>query len=163
VSSRFNSKSSYFHPVTPHGGNINHQPLRDNILIGGFSGPAGPFRTVSDFHDWYTTTIGPRENWGKHSPHPLRSNLPDDVPIVFTHNDLHPSNILLSRGPNPNILAVIDWQQSGWYPAYWEYCKARWSTPIGGEWEEKYLPMFVDRWPDGVYDYWDYFVLARGV
>jgi Ser/Thr protein kinase RdoA (MazF antagonist) len=36
--------------------------------------------------------------------------------IAFTHNDLHPSNILVHDG---HISAVIDWADSGWYPDYW--------------------------------------------
>jgi hypothetical protein len=32
---------------------------------------------------------------------------------------------------------------------------------IGQEWESKYLPLVLDR--REFYDYWDYFVLARGV
>ncbi|KAK9318377.1 hypothetical protein V1522DRAFT_396820 [Lipomyces starkeyi] len=32
-----------------------------------------------------------------------------DVPIIFTHDDLVPPNILLSPGPNPKVAAVIDW------------------------------------------------------
>jgi hypothetical protein len=50
---------------------------------------------------------------------------------------------------------------NGWYPDYWEYCKARWTSRIGQEWELKYLPLVLDR--REFYDYWDYFVLARGV
>ncbi|KAK1147618.1 hypothetical protein N8T08_000960 [Aspergillus melleus] len=47
-----------------------------------------------------------------------------EVPVVFTHDDLVPHNILLSPGPNLVVAAIIDWGQSGWYLAYWEYCKA---------------------------------------
>jgi hypothetical protein len=42
-----------------------------------------------------------------------------------------------------------------------EYCKAWWTSRIGEEWESKYLPLVLDR--REVYDYWDYFVLARGI
>ena len=42
------------------------------------------------------------------------------------HNDLLPPRIILSPGPNPEVAAIIDWAQAGWYPAYWEYYKARW-------------------------------------
>jgi predicted unusual protein kinase regulating ubiquinone biosynthesis (AarF/ABC1/UbiB family) len=66
--------------------------------------------------------------------------------LFFTHADLHPSNILLSPGSDPHIIAIIDWQQSGWYPEYWEYCKALWTSPIGEEWESKYLPLFLKRY-----------------
>jgi thiamine kinase-like enzyme len=56
----------------------------------------------------------------------MRPGLPDDVPVFFTHADLTPSNIILSSsksGPQ-KIVAIIDWHQSGWYPAYWEACKS---------------------------------------
>ncbi|KAK9417043.1 putative Aminoglycoside phosphotransferase domain-containing protein [Seiridium unicorne] len=42
------------------------------------------------------------------------------VPTVFTHNDFCPPNILLSEGPNPKVIAILDWNQSGWYPWYWD-------------------------------------------
>ncbi|KAJ6137216.1 phosphotransferase enzyme family protein [Penicillium samsonianum] len=48
-----------------------------------------------------------------------------EVSIMFAHNDLVSPNILLSPGPNPKEAAIIDWAQAGWYPAYWEYYKAR--------------------------------------
>ncbi|KAH7134329.1 kinase-like domain-containing protein [Dactylonectria macrodidyma] len=144
-------------------GHVGNQPLLDTIFTRASSPTAGPFHSVSEFHDWFTSTIGPKETHCSKTPHPYRSFLPDDVPIVFTHGDLHPSNIVISPGPNPKIAAVVDWQQAGWYPAYWEYCKARWTTRIGDEWERVYLPMFIERWEGSVYDYWDYFVLSRGV
>jgi hypothetical protein len=147
-------------------GNIVNNPLLDVVFIKYGDKTAGPFRTVSQFHDYFTLSIGPRrkEPLEGQTPDPYRSMLPDDVPIVFTHGDLHPSNILLSprdASSGRHIVSIIDWQQSGWYPAYWEYCKARWTAKIGGEWAEKYLPMFVDVWD--CFDYWDYFVLARGM
>lgn len=93
----------------------------------------------------------------------MRQSLPDDVPICFTHGDLNSNNIIVSakEGGPIQIRAIIDWHQSGWLPSYWEYCKARWTTQIGGEWEETYLPKFMERYE--MYDYWDYFVLRLGV
>ncbi|KAI1112723.1 kinase-like protein [Nemania sp. NC0429] len=41
--------------------------------------------------------------------------------IVFTHNDFAPRNILVRR---PKVVAILDWELSGYYPDYWEYCKA---------------------------------------
>ncbi|KAB8257153.1 phosphotransferase enzyme family protein [Aspergillus pseudonomiae] len=96
----------------------------------------------------------------------------EDVPIVFTHDDLVPPNILLSPGPNPRVVAVIDWGQAGWYPAYWEYCKARrvrldpelFDDAIQEQWRTKYLPMIlhpVDE--EAIYRPWLYFVLSKGI
>lgn len=142
-------------------GHVGRQPLLDVIFTSSCSPTAGPFTSVPEFHVWFTSTFGSRASEPNRSPHPYRSNLPDDVTIVFTHADLHPSNIMLSASPNPRVLSIIDWHQSGWYPDYWECCKALWTSAIGGEWRCKYVPMFLDH--QDCYDYWDYFVLARGV
>src|SRR2546423_5094886 len=82
---------------------------------------------------------------------------------TFTHGDLHRSNILITspgEGP-PRVTAIIDWHQSGWYSAYWEYCKARWTAEIGDEWGTTYLPKFLKPRLE-VYDTWNYFVLLLG-
>ena len=47
------------------------------------------------------------------------------MPCVFTHGDLHPGNILVSQEEDGSwkIVAIIDWENSGFYPAYWESIK----------------------------------------
>ncbi|KAI8714720.1 APH domain-containing protein [Fusarium sp. LHS14.1] len=40
--------------------------------------------------------------------------------IVFTHCDLATRNILVQDG---KIQGLVDWEDSGWYPEYWEYVK----------------------------------------
>ncbi|KAF2258103.1 kinase-like protein [Lojkania enalia] len=145
----------------PFIGHVGKQPLLDFVFTNSCSETAGPFSSVSDFHDWFTSAYGATQHVQDKPPHPYRPFLPDNVPIVFTHADLHPSNIILSSGPDPRVVAIIDWHQSGWYPDYWEYCKARWTSWIGQEWETRYLPLILDR--QDCYDYWDSFALARGV
>lgn len=91
--------------------------------------------------------------------------------IVFTHNDLCPPNILISKGPNPRVTAIIDFGQSGWYPWYWEYCKARkvGRTDKGifdraemEDWHTRYLPLIIDQVDDEKYFHpWLYFMLAH--
>ncbi|KAI9744760.1 MAG: hypothetical protein M1818_001685 [Claussenomyces sp. TS43310] len=44
----------------------------------------------------------------------------DDHRIVFTHSDLSMRNILVKDG---RISAIVDWENAGWYPEYWEYTK----------------------------------------
>ncbi|KAI1273332.1 kinase-like protein [Xylaria sp. FL0933] len=41
--------------------------------------------------------------------------------IVFTHNDFAPRNILVQGS---KVVAILDWELAGYYPDYWEYCKA---------------------------------------
>ncbi|KAF7346577.1 Kinase-like protein [Mycena sanguinolenta] len=38
-------------------------------------------------------------------------------PLVFTHNDLAPRNIILDHSTS-KILAIIDWECAGWFPAH---------------------------------------------
>ena len=94
----------------------------------------------------------------------MRSNLPDDVLITFTHGDLHPSNIIVSPEGEPQVrvLAIIDWHQSGWFPACWEYCKARWTTAANGEWAAVYLPRILETF-ESYFLAWDYLVLKLGL
>jgi len=93
--------------------------------------PAGPFPSVKDFNDYLM-----EELWIGERPHPMRPGVPDDIPIMFTHADLTPSNVIVSSsasGPH-TILAIVDWHQSGWYPAYWEACKSISNADPNSEW-----------------------------
>ncbi|PWY80248.1 kinase-like protein [Aspergillus sclerotioniger CBS 115572] len=45
--------------------------------------------------------------------------------IVFTHADLNPGNILADNG---RITGIVDWENAGWFPEYWEYTKAHFSV-----------------------------------
>lgn len=40
---------------------------------------------------------------------------------VFTHGDLSSLNILVH---GEEVVGIIDWETSGWYPSYWEYTTA---------------------------------------
>jgi aminoglycoside phosphotransferase (APT) family kinase protein len=65
-------------------------------------------------------------------------------PIVFTHGDLAPRNIMVERG---TITGILDWESAGWFPAHWEYCKARFASfgPLEHSWDPwitKCIPPF---------------------
>jgi Ser/Thr protein kinase RdoA (MazF antagonist) len=66
--------------------------------------------------------------------------LPDTARICLTHGDLHLGNILViisSDEPRQvRISGIVDWEQAGWYPEYWEYCKAMIVGPYGDEWRD---------------------------
>lgn len=51
----------------------------------------------------------------------LEEQLRTDHRVVFTHGDLAPRNIMVSE--EGKVTGVIDWEDAGWYPAYWEYVK----------------------------------------
>ncbi|KAK8081573.1 hypothetical protein PG996_000354 [Apiospora saccharicola] len=131
-------------------GHVNRGPLTDVVFTGGNLPPAGPFFSVTAFHDWLSSML--TKDKGQHwlgidpsdIPDPYRQGLPDDSSVVFTHPDLHPSNIIVFTESPPRIVAIIDWQQSGWYPDYWEFCKAEYTAEPRSEWVTEYIPRFVD-------------------
>lgn len=58
-------------------------------------------------------------------PDPWRAFLPDSSNVCFTHADLHLQNIIISGEPGERQPSgIVDWGQAGWYPGWWEYCKA---------------------------------------
>ena len=91
----------------------------------------------------------------------FRQYLPDDAEIRFTHGDLHPSNIIITSSSPSKVIAIVDWEQAGWLPVYWEDCKARFTADYSGEWSEKYLPMILDHHVN-TWESWDYYASAMG-
>lgn len=81
-------------------------------------------RTISQFHDFLISR--PLPNVSPFYLRWLRSQLRDEYRIVLSHCDLHPRNILVENSPDDtvHISAIIDWEMGGWYPEYWEMCKA---------------------------------------
>jgi aminoglycoside phosphotransferase (APT) family kinase protein len=50
--------------------------------------------------------------------------------VLFTHADLNPRNILVDRARLSHgqhvwrVSGIVDWENSGYYPEYWDYTKA---------------------------------------
>jgi hypothetical protein len=106
-------------------GSVNGGPCRDDLFSCGYQN-RGPFITEAEM---YENVI---ERWDKATVHPrlrkpeidFRRRLYAEISgteIRFTHGDLVPGNILVENG---HISGIVDWEQAGWYPAYWEYVKA---------------------------------------
>ncbi|KAK1640656.1 phosphotransferase enzyme family protein [Colletotrichum phormii] len=137
-------------------GSLGKQPLNE-IFLASHPDLRGPFvgsNAVQQFQDACGIEID------------------SEAPIVLTHDDLVPPNVVLSLGLNPKVAAIIDWGQAGWLPAYWEYCKARrvrlnpkfFSDAAQEEWRTKYLPTILDPVDDEAYYHpWLYFVLSKGI
>ena len=62
---------------------------------------------------------------------------------VFTHSDLSLQNVMVRDG----LVVIIDWENAGWYPRYWEYCNLVMRQDcIHGESDwETYIDQFLDR------------------
>lgn len=71
--------------------------------------------------------------------------LPDTGNIVLTHGNLLRSNIIVippfpDLGLGPMVVGIINWENAGWYPDYWEYSKAMSPKRDDAEWCTEYLP-----------------------
>lgn len=125
---------------------------------------AGPFESVAALNDWFSMLY--RRHLADPTAYPAdpyRKGLPDECSINITHGDLHPSNILVSRSGSPRILALIDWEQAGWLPEYWEVRKVVLSAKIGSEWLTRFIPMFLDPGQEATWHAWEFYVSANGV
>lgn len=107
------------------------------------SEPVGPFHNEKEFSESLRLGILP--------------NLVhrDDHQIVFTHADLNLRNIMVKDG---RISGIVDWENAGWYPEYWEYTKCyfgvrltqRWLRMVDAVFENKYgeeLEIERQYWP----------------
>ncbi|KAG1808449.1 uncharacterized protein BJ212DRAFT_1280898, partial [Suillus subaureus] len=70
----------------------------------------GPFISYDDLTTWFNHKLDVSQRMKKA---PL-----DTPPVVFTHQDLCPRNILLGRDGK---LYLLDWHRSGFFPAWFEY------------------------------------------
>ncbi|KAK0666963.1 phosphotransferase enzyme family [Cercophora samala] len=125
-----------------------------------------PFRTHRD--DLYGPWIG--NDAVRRFQEACCIDLKDDWPVAFTHGDLVPCNTLVTKGENPKVAAIIDWAQGGWFPSYWEWCKAKWvympeTDMVRAQqelWKERYLPLVMDALSETeVYHPWFYFTLSN--
>ncbi|KAJ5170374.1 uncharacterized protein N7500_003157 [Penicillium coprophilum] len=146
-------------PLDPFIGTVSrNHPLYDRTFHVNYLSEAGPFASVREFHDWFTFLHLRRvPDPYLVSQEPFRSGLPDNSDIVFTHGDLHPSNIIIT--PTYHVCGIIDWEQSGWLPSYWEARKAQYTASWESEWSQVYLPLILDQFP-ATADAWEYFVMA---
>jgi thiamine kinase-like enzyme len=141
-------------------GSINRGPLQDCVFES--LRPAGPYPTIAKFHDWFAQlpqqrTLPPEQRFT--DPH--RSYLPDNGRPTLTHGDLHRGNILISSVGPTRIVGIVDWAPAGWYPDYWEFCKARYTSFFNEEWSTTWIPKFLESREDELYVF-SYFTTAIG-
>ncbi|KAJ7682357.1 kinase-like domain-containing protein [Mycena polygramma] len=124
----------------PHGtgwiGSVSGGPCFDYCAYG--DELYGPFPNESAYNDWRISTFS---FFGEqHAPtaarlQELRAEMPDSHRITFTHGDLTDRNILIRvSGDGPDdvtVAAIVDWEQAGWRPEYWETAKFHYNSRTG--------------------------------
>ncbi|KAI0868104.1 kinase-like protein [Hypoxylon argillaceum] len=111
-------------------------PIFDERLPGEM--PKGPFPTVDDFHrelrqnfelDEVNMALFPEELVE------LVEFQKEPVPkTVFTHGALSSLNILVD---GDEVAGIINWENAGWFPPYWEYITAWNVKPDSQFWQEE--------------------------
>ncbi|KAB8261536.1 kinase-like domain-containing protein [Aspergillus pseudonomiae] len=137
-------------------GSISRQHLLDYVFID--QPRTGPFPTLKAFNDWFASLHQLR--FSHRYDDPNRCLLPDIGDIKFTHGDLNRRNIIVSS-TNPVQIVVVDWQQAGWYPDYWEYCKALFTCWYEDEWRKDFIDKFLQPRTD-VYFVFSEYTMAMG-
>ncbi|KAL6353685.1 hypothetical protein LRP88_12998 [Fusarium phalaenopsidis] len=94
---------------------LGNQPLYSAFLFrNGYGLPHGPF--TSDDQLW--EEMAKALPWlSEKASGRLRKRMPPAAPYTFTHGDLSTDNIIIQDG---NISGIIDWEASGYFPAWWE-------------------------------------------
>jgi aminoglycoside phosphotransferase (APT) family kinase protein len=101
----------------------------------------GPFRDEAAYNDWRISTFGFLGD--QHPPtklrlRQLRDEMRNDHQITFTHGDITRRNILIrvdGEGANDvSVVAILDWEQAGWRPEYWETAKFMFGNQDTCEW-----------------------------
>lgn len=98
----------------------------------------GPFATIADF---YKALVGVSDfaTDNRNLPADLQElfafyeqERQQDNKPVFTHGDLSSLNILVQ---GDDVVGLIDWETSGWFPHYWEYTSAWNVNPYNPFWQ----------------------------
>ncbi|KAF8910454.1 kinase-like domain-containing protein [Gymnopilus junonius] len=79
-----------------------------------FDGKTGPFRD-EEHMNLQLRHLKPLESF----PAIIQTMHTREHPLVFTHNDLFPRNILVEETTG-RVLAILDWESAGWFPAHWK-------------------------------------------
>ncbi|KAJ1956088.1 hypothetical protein GGI12_005398 [Dipsacomyces acuminosporus] len=88
-------------------------------------------KTIDEFNELCVSTVSPRAP--VHLKNHLAKSLGREYSINFAHGDIAPRNILVDS--DWNIVAIVDWQQSGFYPEYWDYVCSLRADDWSSDWE----------------------------
>lgn len=104
----------------------------------------GPFHSIQEFHQWFRNYLQSPDNIQDRDIKEMIAKQDEPWPLpVFTRGDLNPFNILV-RGDD--VVGIIDWEFSGWYPHYWEYTSAWCGNITRTEWQDQ-IGKFLDPFP----------------
>lgn len=142
-------------------GSVERGPVPHHLFYSADSDSAicGPFKSESGFNAALVRRL--RVIWATKEKHSFKADfyhrnldaiLYGHKPTC-SHSDLQPKNIIVRRVQTQAGLAsesfevaLIDWEEAGWYPSYWEYSSVFVAFEWRDDWPER-LEQIVDPWP----------------
>lgn len=127
--------------ITPS--SLTPGPPGGGVCHGGWFSENRDFKSHQDIVDFWNLKFIPyniNDNGNSTSEIPPNgSRFVADHPLVFSHCDIVPRNLILREG----TVWMIDWEQAGWYPEYVEYaCIASGEgDPTPRDWTEAMLSL----------------------
>ncbi|KAF4504035.1 hypothetical protein G6O67_008655 [Ophiocordyceps sinensis] len=119
--------------------------IRDTRLY--FTYHSAPCHDEGGFNEFLLSSLY------KHTPPLVREafsrRLRANHRIVLSHCDLTPRNILVKDG---RVMGIVDWEDSGWYPEYWEYVKFFQRT-ADKDWKQYAEDIFPELYHDELVDF----------
>lgn len=94
-------------------------------------GQHGPFASVAEFNDFLVAPV-------RKCPRPERAldyrrRLSDSYEVYFTHADLGCDHIFVEPQTG-RVTGIIDWEMAGFWPEWWEYRKALYTSRQHTRW-----------------------------
>jgi aminoglycoside phosphotransferase (APT) family kinase protein len=93
------------------------------------------------YNDWRISTFsffGEQHAGTANRLRELRRMMRDDHQVKFTHGDISLRNIHVKivgdRAEDVSVVALLDWEQAGWRPEYWEMIKFRHGAFDDSQW-----------------------------
>ena len=142
-------------------GSIERGPVPHHLFYSaeGDTAVCGPFDSEHEFNAGLVKRL--RAIWAANGRHSFKADFYErslDAVLrghepVFSHSDLQRKNILVRPAQAQASLAckrfevaVIDWEEAGWYPSYWEYSAVFVAFEWSDDWPKR-LEQIVDPWP----------------
>jgi hypothetical protein len=133
-------------PAPPFYGSIDHGQFRHYL----FYSPdvdkeiCGPFDSEDHFNAALVKRL--RSDWAQMEKHSYKADFYErnlgKVLIghkpIFSHSDLQRKNVLVHWDPlQGSMVSLIDWEEAGWFPAYWEYFTALQGVQWDDDWSQR--------------------------
>jgi hypothetical protein len=149
-------------PASTSISNVTGGPLTHRFFFSAEEDPkiTGPFQTEEDLCQ--ALALHSHKNWEGNRIRSWTSEyftrqLPNALKghgNVFTHGDVQRKNILVEQvsidnttgGRQYRVSAILDWEDAGWYPSYWEYAAQYIDFTWRDDWLEK-LETMLDCYP----------------